>query len=537
MRKLTIKPLAENTLETNSRDRHVDAPQNQTSTAASSKRLGFQDLYQRAVQDTALLVDRLKFGSGLWRRTNAFTRSAVPVDASFLGALDNAIEFGPSPLRTLQGRLPTSIAGAALRNGPGTLERDNQRLPSLLDGNGAVLKVQFMAGEATATLRHIQTEGFRKDAESNRFEAPIFRYLPEGSLAKRSVLRAHNPANINLLSTRDRLLALYEGGRPYALDPSTLQTISEVDLGGLSASMTFTSHPKRDPNGRTFGFGVDLAPTGGLFIYELDEDGMLAAKRKQTFNSMAIHDMFSVGDHLILIEPPVELAMPQTLLGLRSTADSISWNRRGQSVIHVIDKDTLEEVARAECPPFLSAHYGSSKVLEDGRLAVLAFLPDTPDPAANELSQLLHGQGVKVGGRPTRLVIDPRSGALCESTTLSTISAEWPVTHPGGGTDCWCATQTEGAGYFNGLMWLDHQGVKGRFNFPDGHYANEPTVIPDADDPNRTWLMATVYNSRAHRSEIWLFDAHDLSLDSAPIYKAALPQVVPLEFHGIFSAA
>jgi carotenoid cleavage dioxygenase-like enzyme len=53
-------------------------------------------------------------------------------------------------------------------------------------------------------------------------------------------------ANTNLVYWAGHLLALKEGGLPYAVDPHTLETLG-YDTFGQVKSKTFTAHPKHDP--------------------------------------------------------------------------------------------------------------------------------------------------------------------------------------------------------------------------------------------------------------------------------------------------
>jgi hypothetical protein len=48
-----------------------------------------------------------------------------------------------------------------------------------------------------------------------------------------------------------KLLALYEGGRPYSINHETLDTIEEETLdGSLRKGNNFSAHPKEDPDRR-----------------------------------------------------------------------------------------------------------------------------------------------------------------------------------------------------------------------------------------------------------------------------------------------
>jgi carotenoid cleavage dioxygenase len=55
------------------------------------------------------------------------------------------------------------------------------------------------------------------------------------------------------------LLALKEDSPPYALDPSTLETLGLYTFGGQLKSQTFSAHPKFDPEtGEMIVFGYTL---------------------------------------------------------------------------------------------------------------------------------------------------------------------------------------------------------------------------------------------------------------------------------------
>jgi carotenoid cleavage dioxygenase-like enzyme len=69
----------------------------------------------------------------------------------------------------------------------------------------------------------------------------------------------------------------------------------------------------------------------------------------------------------------------------------------------------------------------------------------------------------------------------------------------------------------------------------DGRYPSEPVVVPDAEDPERLWLLSVVYDGNADAGEVWIFDA--AALADGPVCVLALPEVVPLSFHGCWRPA
>jgi carotenoid cleavage dioxygenase-like enzyme len=145
-----------------------------------------------------------------------------------------------------------------------------------------------------------------------------------------------------------------------------------------------------------------------------------------------------------------------------------------------------------------------------------------------------------VGGRPTRIHVDPKSGDIVRRVVLADERAEWPAEDPrdagDGGQALWCATQSAKAGYFDGYARLDRDaGFVDRVALPDGVFGNEPVVVVDADDPARRWLVTVQYDSGQDRSELVVYDAGALA--RGPHYRGALPGVVPFGFHGSFVPA
>ncbi|MEN9223547.1 MAG: carotenoid oxygenase family protein, partial [Thermostichus sp. BF3_bins_97] len=66
-------------------------------------------------------------------------------------------EFGPSELPLLSGAIPFGLQGSLYRNGPGRLQRGEERVGHWFDGDGAILAVHFGSGRATGLYRYVQT--------------------------------------------------------------------------------------------------------------------------------------------------------------------------------------------------------------------------------------------------------------------------------------------------------------------------------------------------------------------------------------------
>ncbi len=493
-----------------------------------------------SLSGTARVVNDVFDGLGVRLPSTAVSRTSVPVDAPWLGGVENAAEVTGAALVVLEGALPPGLRGTLLRNGPGRFERGGERVPHWFDGDGGILRVGFGGdGKASVDYRFVQGRAFVADEAAGRYTHPAFGYLPEGSPVVRSLLRAKNPANTHILAFGDRLLALYEGARPTALDPQTLDTVGEVDLGALGKSECFTAHPHTDADGRTFGFTFQPGPGGGAAVVELGDDGEILRKVALPGLKSPPHDFVSAGPFLVFIETPTTQNALPALVGLRAIGDEIGWNERGRTRIHVVDKASLDVIVTGNAPPFSSAHFGGGRLEDDGTISFVAFVPDENDPSGQSMARFSRGERVEVGGRPTRLHVDPKTGDIVKRVVLADVRAEWPAEDPrdagDGGASLWCATQKQ-SGYFDGYARLDRDaGLVDEVALPAGVFGNEPVVVVDADDDARRWLVTVQYDSRQDRSELVIYDADHLA--AGPGFRGSLPSVVPFGFHGSFVPA
>jgi carotenoid cleavage dioxygenase-like enzyme len=89
---------------------------------------------------------------------------------------------------------------------------------------------------------------------------------------------------------------------------------------------------------------------------------------------------------------------------------------------------------------------------------------------------------------------------------------------------------------YDGLARLDHPTAElVEADLGDGRYPSEPVLAPDADNPDRHWLISVLYDGNADAGEVWIFDA--AALGEGPVCVLALPGVVPLSFHGCWQGA
>ncbi|WP_437725669.1 carotenoid oxygenase family protein [Sorangium sp. So ce861] len=163
---------------------------------------------------------------------------------------DLEAEYGFSPL-AVEGALPEGLEGTLFRVGPARATLFGVRVPHPFEADGGVLAVRMAGGRAEGAHRLVRSRGLVEELAAGRrlygstlpWPARLLRALRGGGEGK-------NVANTSPFVAGGRLFALMEAGRPTELDPATLDTLGESDLGGVLGP-TFSAHPHRVAARRT----------------------------------------------------------------------------------------------------------------------------------------------------------------------------------------------------------------------------------------------------------------------------------------------
>lgn len=460
-----------------------------------------------------------------------------------------ATEFATTALPLISGSLPAGLRGTLYRNGPGRLSRGSQRVGHWFDGDGAILRVNFNDAGATATYRYVQTAGYQAEAKADKFLFGGYGMTAPGALLGIGK-PSKNVANTSVIAVADKLLALWEGGQPHALDLQTLATIGLDDLGGLQGergnAIPYSAHPKRDPQtGDIYNFGVSIGKSVVLHVYRSDATGTIQQQQAIALKGIPlIHDFVMAGPYLIFLIPPLQINALSVLANLKSYSDSISWHPKQGTQIIVVDRDTLEVVSRGETEPWFQWHFGNGFVDSDG--AVRLDLVRYDDFQTNQyLKEVPTGQ-IKTPTQGTlwQLQIAPQSATVTSMQCVVDRGCEFPVVSP---TDVGHRSRYT---YFSLHrpeidQGQDLFGALGRFDYQTdelitadlgpNRYPNEPIYAPDALDPARGWIVTVVLDGDRQTSEVWVYDSD--RLDDEPVCRLALPSLIPLGFHGTWNAA
>lgn len=452
-----------------------------------------------------------------------------------------AEEFPLTPLPLLSGNLPPSLQGTLYRNGPGCLQRGGQLVGHWFDGDGAILAVHFTSEGAKAVYRYVQTVGYQKEVEADQFLFPNYGMTVPGPFWKNWGKDVKNSANTSVLALEDKVLALWEGGLPHALDPNNLDTWGTDQLGGLSPGSPFSAHPKIDPHtGEIYNFGVIPGSKTTLQVYQSQPQGKVVKTAAVELNGLPlIHDFVLAGRYLLFLVPPVRVQLFSVLLGFQSFSDAMQWLPELGTEIIVLDRATLSVVSRTQTEAWYQWHFGNG--YEDQEGAIVAEFVRYRDFQTNQyLKEVPTGNPkTQAVGNLWQLHFDPQTGKVLNNVPLVERSCEFPVISPQtlgeSHGETYLSVHRDDADpqkeLFGAIGCYHHQTATLTVaDAGENRYPSEPIYAPDQDPSHPGWLLTVVYDGNQDQSEVWIYQRQQLTAE--PVCRLGLPKVIPHSFHG-----
>ena len=451
---------------------------------------------------------------------------------------DVSREHGFEPLR-VEGEIPRELAGTLYRTGPGLFGSFGRRYDHLFEGDGAISAVRFGEARAEGALRVVQSAGLAAERAAGR--ALYGSAVPRPRRVANALRgRIKNVANTNVLAWQGRLFGLVESSRPTELEPDTLATIGETDLGGVVLE-AFTAHPHAVAVRRSvYGFGVRFGRSPSLALYELPARG--PARRigdAALEHNTVVHDFAATDRHLVFAIGPARLRALRVLLGEARADRFFSWEPDRGSEIVVVPIDAPSEIVRFRTDPFFVWHFANA-FERDGAIVVdFVRHPDLRAMGTMRDEAVRSGAVVDLdGGELSRAVLDWRCGRM-RSERVWSEPCEFPtVDVRGAGSHrryAWVATTEKRP---RSLARIDlEDGEAAVWTPPAGHHVSEALFAPrpGGDGECDGWALALVYDERAHASHVAVLDA--ARPQDGPVATAHFDHHVPLTLHGTWMAA
>ena len=428
----------------------------------------------------------------------------------FTGEADYEIE-------EIDGELPDDLVGLLYRNGPGKFGINGERVAHILDADGLVLRLEFRSPEEVAannnengnskkslsrvhfTSRFVETEGFLEERAAKSFtKRGTFGTAPRGLqsifgepkraglnndpeseipvLAKMAAnafkVDIKNTANTQVIAFGGKLLALWEAGTPYRLDPVTLKTIGEDALGNpnmkpgklpvqampgipteyqpsILGGEAMTAHPKLCPRtGHLVAWTwAQRSSDGGMAVTftEYDSDGFreVASETHVLENcALAPHDMILTENYILLKINALKMNQASFLSGAKGPAECLGMDGRAPVRVFAFPRPTASAEERSapfvvkDVPACFSIHF--SHGYEDEKTGnIVSYFSGWPPNDSKTFLGAWGGFSPDYHQIPPtffwRMEIDPTSKKCVDlrvSPGAENMCIEHPVVHP-----------------------------------------------------------------------------------------------------------
>ncbi|NJM98249.1 MAG: lignostilbene-alpha,beta-dioxygenase [Phormidesmis sp. RL_2_1] len=461
----------------------------------------------------------------------------------------------------IEGTLPDGLKGSTLfRNGPSRFERGAQRVAHYLDGDGYLAKIAFAPnGKVYFTSRFISTAEHQKEAHANAFcfrttfgnnksGAPLTTWLD---------LYLKNPANTHILPWGNKLLALYEAGMPYRIEPTTLDTLGIEDLGGnlQSRSLPFdgpalwlaaiywrsqgqqasTAHPHVDPERDRlvmWHWGMDISPgqpnalTIQLSEYNSDWQTVSSTHYKMPGAAVNPHDFALTPNYYIFFENALSFDVFPYLMGQKSPAECLKLLPKPTKV-HLIPRPD-GDMAKAkplvmETEQWFSIHQACASEKTDGSVEI--YSSGWPATTGGFLTSWGGYAPDFDAIAPTFLwqtTIHPTAKTITHQIALGTQNncIAHPHTHPDYETlpsrylyMAYCNNIGQSSPPVGYLRLDTHRQTQQLWTTHPQSFVEEPVIVPHPQGKKEDdgWLLGLIYDHLQKRSSLAIFDLANLA--------------------------
>ncbi len=442
----------------------------------------------------------------------------------------------------IDGRVPPTLRGTLFRNGSGRNELNGRWFPHWFDGDGMISAIAFDDSGIRYLNRYVRTDNYVSETREGRVLYRGFGKSRPGGVFANAFRQPGNVSNTSVVLQGDRLLSLWEGGAPFALDPKTLKTFGLEDFEGRVRA--FSAHPKIDQEtGDLYNFGIDYGAKTTLTPYRISRDGTLKA-----FPAIALpypvinHDFVLTKNYLAFCLGPILVHPLKFVLGLSSFDGALRWDGGRPTLILLVPRDGASAPRWIETDAFFQFHFANG-FEQDGALVVdLTRYPDYLT-IGNTLRNYWHSDWAADGmASLVRLSIDLASGEVTSRGFDTGNANEFPRINPQrtGRPYRYAYIANNPAGQDLGLQRrvtrVDMENGRSVSHDVGGNrYVGEPIFIPtraDGDEDDGV-VVTLVFDAAANRTDIVGLDARDLA--ARPLFTARLKHHVPYSLHGYFT--
>jgi all-trans-8'-apo-beta-carotenal 15,15'-oxygenase len=441
----------------------------------------------------------------------------------------------------IDGIVPAALRGTLFRNGSGRNELAGQWFAHWFDGDGMISRIRFDDAGIHYRNRYVATANYLDETRAGRIVHRGFgKMRPLGPLGN-AFRQPANVSNTSVVLQGDRLLSLWEGGPPTALDPATLDTKGIEDFGGVLKA--FSAHPKIDPDtGELFNFGIDYGAKTTLTPYRIDRGILTRLPPVVLPYPVMNHDFVLTARYLVFCLGPILVHPLKFLLGFKSFDGALRWDGARPTRILLVPRDGRAEPRWIETDAFFQFHFANGFEDEGTLVLDLARYPDY-GTIGEALRTYWRSDWPSRGmAALTRLRVDLATGKVERQIFETGTANEFPTINPAqtGKRHRYAYIASNPAEREIGLQQrisrVDFEtATVTSHDFGPAGYVGEPLFVPTsrggAEDDGVVIVM--VFNAADRRTEIVGLDARDLA--ARPLFTARLKHHVPYPLHGTFT--
>jgi len=450
----------------------------------------------------------------------------------------------------IEGSVPPGLRGGRLLvNGPGWTVIGG-RVAHPFDGHGYLRAFAFRAdGSVDLRARFVNTPAYRSEAAAQRI---TYRGLGTNigdhfwqNLRLGGGLR--NVANTTIVRWNGQLLAGWEGGLPYAVDPDTLETLGEQSFGGALAGQATLAHMKHDVAlDRLVTCSIQMGKATTLTFREFDAAGHVVATRVTPMPRLVFaHDFVTTPNWYVLAGNPLRMKwgeLARAMVGASTLMNAITSDPSAPGAVYLVPRGAPGPVRTVTLPrPAFVVHYGNA-FERDGEVHLDACMfgafefggefgfrgPNAPlDP------------GLPDQRAPQRLyrVTIPAGASSGTLQQLAPHGVDFPRVHPGhegrqtallfGAT----RADTQHSDPFDSVIRVDLRELDRPpqvWTAGGGVFVGEPVFVPDPARDDSGHVLVMLADGLAGRSTLVVLDASDI--EAGPVASVPLP-LLPYAFH------
>lgn len=441
----------------------------------------------------------------------------------------------------VRGKWPQGLNGVLYRTGPALFDIGGFRQHHWFDGDGMVQAFKMSSSGVWHDAKMVQTHKFKAEKAAGRALYPGFGSQPPDSGPV--VHPDHiNTGNTSVLFHHEKLLALWEGGSAWNIDPETLETKGIQEFSSNTAGVPFSAHPRVEPDGTLWNFGY-VSNANLIVLWHIDRHGILKNIGKIKVDPISMpHDFIVTSKHIVILIPPLNYRHGD----YGTFLDAHQWQQEQPTRVLVVDKADFSNYRWLELPSQWVFHFGNGWEDKAGIIRFDGARYDHPGIMFNSFRDIMRGESTPPPPSRYHLYqIDTKNWTVRESPIMSTtgVQLEFPTIDPRVSTRrhsrliALCVDDHSSAvhGGLNGVCSLNLESGKfERYDYPDSQIPEEHLFVakPDSEPENGGWVVGTALDWERDATILNVFDLD--AIDGGPVATAVLPYALPLGLHGKF---